>query len=156
MNSILLYLSCFQPCVCSGLCTSVQALAAALYFDKSIESSFGILLQFGEDVPRAMGDTDLLIDIDQMTNILQSTSNDSIYNMKQNNDKKMTALLNLYVFLAHALHYYKPWLVGSVSLRMVEQTMKTGLSPISPYVFACFGSLLVTIGYVSMGCRLGE
>ncbi len=140
----------------TGLCTSVQALAAALKFEESIESSFGILLQFGEDIPRAIGETDLVIDIDQMINILQSTSNDSFYNMQENNDKKITALINMYVYLADTTYYFKPWLLGSVSLRMVELTMKTGLSPMSPLVFAYFGGLLVTIGYVSIGCRLGE
>ena len=145
-----------QPCKLLGLCISVQALAAALDVDKSIEASFGILLQFGEDIPCDMGNTKLGIDIDHMIYILQSTPNDSIYNMQENKDKKVVALINLYVYLAQALHFYKPWLVGSVSLRMFELTMKTGLSSMSPQACAHFGGLLVTIGYVSIGCRLGE
>ena len=138
------------------MCTSVEALASELCFEESIESSFRILLQFGEAIPRAMGDTELGIDIDQMTYFIQSTSDASIYNMQENKDKKMTALIKLYVYLAIALQYFMPWLVGSVSLRMVELTMKTGLSPMSPQAFAYFGGLLVSMGNVSIGCRLGE
>ena len=138
------------------MCTSVQALAAALKFDKSIESSFGILIQFGEDIPRAIREADLGIEIDNIINILQSTLDDSIYSMQENKDEKITALINLYVYLADTMYYFKPWLLGSVTLRMVELTMNTGLSVLSPLVFANFGGLLVTIGYVSIGCRLGE
>lgn len=140
----------------AGLCNSVQALAVALDIDKSIETSFGILFQFGEKLPREMGDETLQIEIDQMTFILQSTPDNSIYDIHANNDKKMAALFNLYVYLAHALHYFKPWLFGSVTLRMMEITLNTGLSPMSPLAFAHFGSLSVTIGYVTVGCRLGE
>ena len=124
--------------------------------DKSIQSSFGILFQFGEELPRDMTDAKLQTDIDRMTFILQSTSDELIYNMQENNDKKLTALFNLYVYLAHALLYFQPWLFGSVSLRMMEITMKTGLCTMSPLAFAHFGSLAVTIGYVTVGCRLGE
>ena len=124
--------------------------------DKSIQSSFGILFQFGEELPRDMTDAKLQTDIDRMTFILQSTSDELIFNMQENNDKKLTALFNLYVYLAHALHYFRPWLFGSVSLRMMEITMKTGLCAMSPLAFAHFGSLSVTIGYVTVGCRLGE
>ena len=124
--------------------------------DKSIQSSFGILFQFGEELPRDMADAKLQADIDRMTFILQSTSDEFIYNMQENNDKKLTALFNLYVYLAHALLYFQPWLFGSVSLRMMEITMKTGLCAMSPLAFAHFGSLSVTIGYVTVGCRLGK
>ena len=77
-------------------------------------------------------------------------------NMENNSDRKLAALLNLYVYLAHVLHYFKPWLVGSVSLRMVELTFKIGLSAQTPLVFAHFGGVLVTSGYIPEGCRLGE
>jgi hypothetical protein len=142
--------------IISGLCTSVQALAAAMQIDKSIETSFGILIQFGEELPRGMGDDTLQTDIDQMTYILQSTPDDSIYNIQENNNAKMTGLFHLYLYLAQALHFYQPWLFGSVSLRTMEITMKYGLCAMSPLAFARFGTLSVTIGYVTAGCRLGE
>jgi len=54
------------------------------------------------------------------------------------------------------LQYFKPWLARAVSLRMIELTMKTGLSAKSPLVFAHFGGVLVTSGQITDGCRLGE
>lgn len=155
MYAVLLYATDF-PIVLIGLCTSVQALAASFRQEESIETSCRILLQFGEVIPRTMGDANLTIDIHQMAFILRSTSDASIYNMQENKDKKTTALINLYIHLAELLHYHRPWLVGSVSHRMVELTMQTGLTPMSPLVFATFGGHLVSIGYVPVGCRLGE
>ena len=103
-----------------------------------------------------MGDNALISDIDRMNSILQSTSDDMICNMLENHDKKMTTLISLYAHLAHVLRFIKPCQVGSVSLRMVELTMKTGLSAKSPLAFAYFGGVLVTSGSIIEGCRLGE
>jgi hypothetical protein len=124
--------------------------------DESIEASLALLVQFGEVLPRAIGDEKLRIDIDQMNSFLQSQSNDVIYNTQENMDKKMTTLTNLYAYLAHTTHYRRPWLVGSLSLRMVELAVKSGLSPSSPVAFAIFGGVLVTSGKITEGCRLGE
>jgi hypothetical protein len=124
--------------------------------DESIEASLAILVQFGEVLPRAMGDEKLRSDIDQMNCFLLSQSDDVIYNTQENKDKKMTTLINLYAYLSHITHYRRPWLVGSLSLRMVELAVKTGLSPMSPVAFAIFGGVLVTSGKISEGCRLGE
>jgi hypothetical protein len=76
--------------------------------------------------------------------------------MQENSGKKMTTLIDLYATLAHLLQHFKPWLAVSVSLRMVELTMKFGLSAQSPLAFAHFGGNLLTEGRINEGCRLGE
>lgn len=123
---------------------------------QSIEASFGILAEFGEDLPCAAGDDKLSTDINQMIHVLQSTSDDLIFGMHECRDKNMVTLVNVYIGLAHVLHYQQPWQVGSVSLRLVEITLKTGLSEKSPLAFAHFGGVLVTVGRMEEGCRLGE
>ena len=138
-----------------GLIISAKAIGAHRP-DESIDSAMRILLQFGECLPRSMADASLRCDIDRMNHILLHKTDYMICNMQENNDKKLVALLNLYVYLAHVLHYFKPWLVGAVSLRMVELTLKVGLSAQSPLVFAYFGGILVTSGCITKGCRLGE
>lgn len=103
-----------------------------------------------------MGDSNLGTDIDRMIRILQSTSDNTICNMQENNDKKMTTLFVLYEYLSHVAHWRQPWLLGSLSLRMVELTIKNGLNAMSPLSFAYFGGVLSSLGYVNEGCRLGE
>lgn len=135
----------------SGLHLAARALSLANRVDDSIEASYAILIQFGETLPCAIEDEKLRIQIDQM-----DLPGDTICNLQENNEKRMTTLLSLYSHLAHIAHYHQPRLVGSLSLRMVEITMKTGLSAMSPLAFAYFGGVLVKVGRISEGCRLGK
>ncbi len=141
----------------TGLITLEKAsgLSSSLH-DRSIDASFEILIQCGEDLPLPAGDGKLSAGIDRMRLILQSTSDDMICNMQKNSDKKMKTVIGIYLYLAHLLHYSKPFLVNSVSLRMVELTMRTGLSAESPLAFVHFGGVLVMSGFVKEGCRLGK
>ena len=148
MNDILISTGLITPEKTSRLNSCLQ--------DRSIDASFEILFQCGEDPPRPAGDGKLSASIDRMRRILQSTSDDMICNMQKNSDKKMKTVIGIYLYLAHLLHYSKPFLVSSVSLRMVELTMRTGLSAESPLAFVHFGGVLVMSGCVQEGCRLGK
>ena len=113
-------------------------------------------MQFGENLPRAMGDAKLTADIFKMKNFLQSLSDDTICNMPEDVDAKINSLIGLYSSLAHLTHYRQPWLVGSLSLRMVELTTRTKLNTKTPVALAHFGGVLVSAGCIAEGCRLGE
>ena len=122
-----------------------------------MENANRILLQCQEVLPLSMlENNNLRSKIDQMVYILRSISDDAIYNMKESNDKKTNTLLNLYANLSHFMQHVKPWLIGSLSLRMVEITMNSGLGSKASIAFAYFGGVLISIGYVSEGRRLGE
>ena len=115
-----------------------------------------ILHQVGEELPRAMGDVKLTNDIQQLNDILQRTSDDSILNMDVTKDKRAVTLMKLYADWAYLLHYTDPSLIGAVSLRMIEITMKSGLTSTSPLAFAHYGEMLMSIGHITEGCRLGK
>jgi hypothetical protein len=137
------------------MCNATQ-VTAALNPMEAMKSSFGILFECNEVLPRTMGDDKLRNDVDQMNYIIRSMSNDSICTMKQNTDKKANTIINLYATFSHFMQYFKPWLLCSVSLRMVEITMKSGLCSSSPTAFAYFGGVLLSIGQVDEGRRLGK
>lgn len=103
-----------------------------------------------------MGDCELTSDIENMNLIIRSMSDDMICSLHENNNMRRCTLFNLYENMSHFLQFFKPWLFSSVSLRMVELTMKDGLSAKSPFAFANFGSVLISSGNVSDGYRLGE
>lgn len=114
----------------------IQAQGVVLFdIEKSIDTSMAILIRFGESLPCEMGNIKLSSAIYRMVNVLRSTPDQIILNMQNNHEKMMTALINLYGSLSFSLYYNKPWLVGSVSLGMIELTMKTGLSSKSPVTF---------------------
>ena len=122
-----------------------------------MESSFAILLQAGEELPRVMGDAKLTGDIQiMMNNILQEATDYSILNMEVTTNNRTVTLLKLYANLAYMLHITDPSLIGAVSLRMVDITIKSGLTSISPLAFAYYGETLASIGYITEGCRLGR
>jgi hypothetical protein len=91
-----------------------------------------------------------------MITVLQSMSDEMICNMPENKDRRLHTLFNLYESMSHYLQYLKPWLFESVSLRMIELTLKAGLSAKSPLAFANFGASLMSSGHVTESCRLGE
>jgi hypothetical protein len=55
------------------------------------------------------------------------------------------------------LHFINPSLIGAVSLRLADLTLKNGLTPLCPLAFVHFCSVLVNMGneYITDGCRLG-
>ena len=122
---------------------------------ESMESTFTILVQVGEELPLPLGDNKLNGDIQVMNGTLQNMSDDSILNMKEATSERNGIVLKLYSNLILILQYHNPSLKGAVSLRMVDLTMKSGLSPTSPVAFACYGELLANIGEITEGCRLG-
>ena len=121
---------------------------------ESMLSSFDTLFKLGEQPPRDI-DATLYTDMVNMNTMLRSMSDDSILNMQENKEKKIEILLALQANLAHVMHFIMPTLIGALSLRMVELTMKHGLVPASPLAFGFYGAVLITAGNIDEGCRLG-
>ena len=140
----------------SGLSIAAKALQNADLLKESMESIFKILIKLGEDAPRALDDSTLLLDIEAMNKVLQERSDESLLNMKQANDKKLVTLHRLYADLAHVVHFTKPGLVGAVACRMIELTLKNGITPTAPLSFAYHGEMLASTGKIEEGCRLGR
>ena len=141
--------------IISGLCTFTKALKNAHCLEESKDFIFKILVQLGEEFPRSSGDSKLSKDMQGMIDTLQSTSDDSIFNMQLNTCKKTNALLELFSDLVFIFHIIEPSFVSSVSLRMVELTMKMGLTATAPLAFVYYGGILISSGHIIEGCRLG-
>ena len=124
-------------------------------FKEAVDFTFKVLLQLGEEMPCAMGDGKLMNDIQAMNETLRGIPDDDLLRLKESRDRKIGTLLKLYVNLVHCLHLSRPRLVGSVSLRMVALTLKNGLTPLSPNVFARYGEILMALGQIEAACRMG-
>ena len=121
-----------------------------------MSSSFDILSNLGEKPIRDISDPTLHTDMQTMNEILRNTSDESILNMQNNHTKKTISMMKLIANLVHVLHSRRPSLLGAVSLRMVELSMKDGLFSSSPLAFGCYGEVLVVTGSVKEGCRFGR
>jgi len=115
-----------------------------------------ILPEIGEEPLRDMEDITLSMNIEAMNESLRQFSDDFILNAQVCKIKRNVILQELYLRLALILHYVKPSLIGSVSLRMVELTISQGLTPTAPVAFAYYGETLASMGNITDGCRLGK
>ena len=140
-----------------GLSMKAKALQNASLFKESLEMILDILTELGENPPRSMDDSTLKDDINAMNKVLRERSDDSILNMPQTNNKKIVTLHRLYSDLVHVLHFTKPDLVSSVSLRLMEISLKSGITPTAPISFSCYGEMLASsMKMIEEGCRLGR
>ena len=124
--------------------------------EESMSSSLDTLSKLGEQPLREISDSTLQADMMKMNEMLRNTSDESILNLHENKTKKVIITLKLYLILGHVLHFMKPSLIGSVSLRMVELTMNHGLVPFSAMAFTYYSTVLVPAGNVFEGCRCGK
>jgi len=140
-----------------GLSIKAKALQNASLFKESLEMILDILTKLGENPPRSMNDSTLKDDINAMNKVLRERSDDSIMNMPQTNNKKIVILHRLYSDLSHVLHLTKPGLIASVSLRLMEISLKSGITPTTPISFSCYGEMLASsMEKIEEGCRLGR
>jgi len=134
-----------------------KALQNASLFKESLEMILDILTKLGENPPRSMNDSTLKDDINAMNKVLRERSDDSILNMPQTNNKKIVILHRLYSDLVHVLHFTKPGLFSSVYHRMMEISLKNGITPTAPISFSCYGQMLASsMRMIEEGCRLGR
>lgn len=88
-------------------------------------------------------------------NILHISDDERILGI-QESTKKVNVLQNVYSNLTYPLLYTNPSLLSSVSLRMVELTIFKGLSSASPMGFVYYGQMMMAMGRLKDGCRLGR
>ena len=141
----------------SGLYSVTRFLWAANLLGESMQSAFDIIQECGEELPQPMDNEKLINKMKVMNDTLESVSDESILNMRKTNNRKIVTVLKLYATLASLLHFTKQSLVGAVSLRMVDLTLKYGLTSVCPIAFARYGGTLASMGkeHVTEGCRLG-
>ena len=121
-----------------------------------MKSSLDTLAKLGEQPLREISDNTLQADMMKMNEILRNTPDESILNLHENKAKKIIIIMKIYSNLCHVVHFAKPSLIGSASLRMVELTMNYGLASSSPLAFGFYGQILAANGSVKEGCRLGR
>ena len=121
-----------------------------------MKSSLDTLAKLVEQPLRDVADDTLKADMMKMNEILRNAPDESILNLHENKAKKIIITLKIYGNLCNVLHYVKPSLIGSVSLRIVELTMNHGLASSSPIAFGTYGGILVANGNIKDGCRLGK
>ena len=139
----------------TGLAVAAKCLHQVGLLEQSMKSSLDILAKVGEQPLREISDSTLQADMVSMNLTLLNTPDDFILGMQENRTRKIIVAMKIYTNLGHVFHSLKPSHLGPLSLRMVELTMNYGLVPSSPFAFALYGGVLVAVGNIADGCRLG-
>ena len=123
----------------------------------AMDSFLSIIQQCDEELPLPMGNEKLTHAMQGLNRMLGSISDEQILNMGETNKKEVANLMQNYAEFANLLIFIKPSLMGGVSFRMVNLTLKWGLTAVCPCAFAFYGGILVSMGsqYVNEACRLG-
>ena len=123
-----------------------------------MHSLFSIIQLCGEELPLPMGNKKLDNDINTMNQILQNTSGSLILSMNKTKNSKVVLLLKIFAELANLLVFTNPILIGAISLRMIDLTLKSGLTCECPLAFAFYAMTLMSMGgeHTDEACRLGE
>ena len=123
-----------------------------------MHSLFFIIQLCGEELPLPMGNKKLDNDINTMNQILQNTSGSLILSMNKTKNSKVVLLLKIFAELANLLVFTNPILIGAISLRMVDLTLKSGSTSECPLAFAFYAMTLTSMGgeHTNEACRLGE
>ena len=144
--------------VLPGLYALAKTFRQASELQKAMHSLFFIIQLCGEELPLPMGNEKLDNEINNMNRILQNTSGGLILSMKQTKNKKVVVLLKVFAELANLFVSINPNMIGAVSLRMIDLTLKSGLTSECPLAFAFYAMTLMSMGaeHTNEACRLGE
>lgn len=155
-DKVLKHARCFDDTL-NCLYITTKALRQASRLHESMQSSFAIIEQCGEELPQPMNEK-VVKDLQFMNATLLKMTDESIISMEQTTDKRITFLTKLYAELANMLHWTDPSLVGAVSLRLADLALRKGLTPLCPLAFVHLGMTLANLGdeYIIHGSRLGR
>ncbi len=124
--------------------------------EEAVNLLFSILDQMGEPSLRQVGDAQLAAEMQSMIGILHQTTNDAILSMGEVKERKIATLMKVYVHLLAMLHFCKQTLFAAASLRLIEMTLKHGLSQASPMAIVHYAEILSRTSYVDLALRLGK
>ena len=141
-----------------GLYALAKTFRQANELQKAMRSLFSIIQLCGEELPLPMGNEKLDNDINTMNQILQNTSGGLILSMNKTENSKVVVMLKVFAELANLLVFTDPILIGAISLRMIDLTLKSGLTCECPLAFAFYAMTLMSMGgeHTDEACRLGE
>lgn len=154
-DQIFKHATCFDDTL-NCLYLTAKALAQAHKLQEYMMSTFAIIEKCGEDLPQPMNEK-VVIGLQSMIATLHNMTDESILSMTMATDKRVIFLMKVYAELANMLHFINPSLLGAVSLRLADLTLRNGLTPLCPLAFVYLGANLLNMGteYITQACRLG-
>jgi predicted ATPase len=134
------------------LLDTISALSYNLKIPEAIKMTKSVLSQLGIELPE-VSDSDLKTTVDQTNILLHGLTDQNLIEHKLMTDPtKLMAMLFL-ARLEITLQLAMPASAPAVTKTMIELSIDSGMSPVSPVCFVYFGQHLATCGNIEEGCR---
>lgn len=134
------------------LLDTITALSYKSKIPEAIKMTKSVLSQLGIELPEG-SDSDLKTTVDQTNILLDGLTDQNLTEHKLMTDP--TKLMSM-LFLARleiTLQLAMPAAAPAVTKKMIELSIESGMSPVSPVCFVYFGQHVATCGNIEEGCR---
>ncbi|KAL3768174.1 hypothetical protein ACHAWO_006544 [Cyclotella atomus] len=133
----------------------ILSLMQSSKLNEALEMGMNVLSQLGEGISRNQLDLLFYLDVKRTQAMISGLTEDAVLGYRPMTDKKKQAAMKILscIHRCSFLALAAPPLCRCIILKMVQVTIKYGLSNQSPIAFALFGVLLSTMGNIPVGRR---
>mmetsp|Transcript_3578 Transcript_3578/g.6913 ORF Transcript_3578/g.6913 Transcript_3578/m.6913 type:complete len:822 (+) Transcript_3578:71-2536(+) len=132
---------------------SVRILMHRSDMSAAIACGIEVLSKLGEDFPKEVTPDVAIHFIEETNEMLDDMTNEKLIDHKAMSDSNKIMAMNFLTRLFEAFFMIRPSDQPIVVLKMVQLSVKHGMSPMSPLAFALYGSFLASMGNIHEGYR---
>jgi predicted ATPase/class 3 adenylate cyclase len=141
----------------AGYEIEIKKLIAQNKLPEAIKLGLSVLQKLGLKFPSKPGQLSVLFGLLKAKWILSGKTMESFNNLPLMQDEKRNAAMRIMSEISSAAYFAVPNLVPLLVFKMVEWSVRYGLSPKSPYSIATYGFILsVHMGEIEKGSYYGE
>jgi len=135
---------------------SVRILLKRSNVSAAIDSSIEVLSNLGEDFPEEVTPDVVIHFIEETKEMLDGMTDEELINHKLMSDPNKLMTMKFLCTLSECLYIIRPSDQPVAVMKMVQQSLMHGMSPLSPLAFVSYGSFLAAMGNISEGYRFAR
>lgn len=135
----------------------INAFKAENKLNEAIETGLEVLVKLGERIPKKGPLPLVMIDLVKTKIMLFGKKKDDILNLPVMTNPEKSAALRILNDIASPVYWARPAILPFVIFRMVQLSLRHGITEISAFGFATYGLLMCgVLGDMSEGYRFGQ
>eukprot|EP00797_Seminavis_robusta_P033859 Sro798_g204000.2 (631) ;mRNA; r:16609-18501 len=155
VDQILANATCMQDKI-QAYSTRIYSLGSMHRLQDAIDVSLGVLEELHEPLPRNGGLMHVVGEFVRTSMMLQGMTNDKILDLELMDNWEKSAAMSILNVVFIYFFISKPLLAPLLAMRMVQITLRHGLSAMSGFGFTSYGLILCSLGKIDEGCRFAD
>lgn len=124
---------------------------------QSAEAARNIFTRLGVPIPESTNMFQMMLLYMKISATLKAKGGDSaLINLPPITDPEKSLAMRLYLRAAQAIFFGAPKVYPIVVMKMIETSLKYGMSPIMPHILAEYGIINLFMGNITQACRFGQ